>query len=121
MAKLPDDAIVVRGGQNLPENFAQGSGVTIDETGKLDDVSVNAGASASLEELTAPNEKTGYPGIVHNQVGTTTVGKVRAAGGQVEPSPRRNNPYHATLRGLTPEQASKLFRPTQRNPHKKKS
>jgi hypothetical protein len=27
MSALPDDAIVVRGGQNLPENFAQGSGV----------------------------------------------------------------------------------------------
>jgi hypothetical protein len=35
MGRLPDDALVVRGGQNLPENFAQGSGVTIDSGGKV--------------------------------------------------------------------------------------
>ena len=63
--------------------------------------SVNSAAGRSLTELTAPNPQTGYPGIPHNQVGVTTVGAVRAAGGDVTPSPSRTNPYHATLGGLT--------------------
>jgi hypothetical protein len=116
MAPLPDDALVVRGGQNLPAGFAQGSGVTVAAGGKLQGVSVNSAPGLSLRELTAPNPQTGYPGIPHNQVGVTTVGAVRAAGGEVTPSPTRANPNHATLSGLTPEQASNLFRPTVKNP-----
>lgn len=114
--RLPDDAIVIRGGQNLPESFAAGSGVTIDDTGLLDDVSVNAAAGVTPSDLTAADSGSGYPGIPHKQVGMTTVGAIRAAGGDVVPTPRRHNPYHATLKGLTPEQASVLFRPTVRNP-----
>jgi hypothetical protein len=30
MEPLLDDALVVRGGQNLPENFERGSGVTVE-------------------------------------------------------------------------------------------
>src|SRR5438105_3974124 len=116
MTPLPDDALVVRGGQNLPENFAQGSGVTAGAEGKLQGVSVNSGTTLSVEELTAAIPQTGYPGILNNQVGVTTVGEVRALGGDVVPSPTRSNPHHATLSGLTPEQASKLFRPTITNP-----
>jgi hypothetical protein len=70
-----------------------------------------------VQALTAPNPHTGYPGIPHNQVGATTVGAIRAARGDVLPSPTRTNPYHATLSGLTPEQASQLFRPTMKNPN----
>jgi hypothetical protein len=117
MEPLPDDALVVRGGQNLPANFADGSGVTVDPEGKVRDVSVNAGAGKSAKELAAPNSKTGYPGIPHNQIGVTSVGKVRAAGGDVTPSPTKRNPHHATLGGLTPEEASSLFRPTIKNPN----
>jgi hypothetical protein len=116
MSRLPDDAFVVRGGQNLPENFAQGSGVVIDPGGKLQGVSVNAAAGLSVQALTAPNPQSRYPGILNNQVGVTTVGEIRAAGGDVVPSPTRANTNHATLSGLTPEQASNLFRPTTRNP-----
>src|SRR5258708_6787752 len=107
--QLPGDALVVRGGQNLPDSFAQGSGVTIAEEGKVDGVSVNSASGASVADLTAPNSQTGYPGIPHNQVGVKTVGKVRVRGGEVVPLPTRTNPHHATLRGLTPEQASELF------------
>jgi hypothetical protein len=118
MVPLPDDAVVVRGGQNLPENFAQGSGVTVDAGGKVQDVSVNAAPGLSVKELTAPDARTGYPGVPHNQVGVTTVGKVRALGGDVVSSPRKRNPNHATLSGLTPEQASSLFRPTVKSPNR---
>ena len=120
MTPLPDEALVVRGGQNLPASFAQGSGVTVDAEGKLEGVSVNRALGLSVQELTAPNPQTGYPGIPHNQVGVTTVGAVRAAGGEVVPAPTRANPYHAILSGLTPEQASKLFQPTVKNPNRRK-
>jgi hypothetical protein len=116
MADLPDDAIVVRGGMNLPENFEQGSGVSLDSGGKLDGVSVNSAAGATVRELTAPNATTGYIGIKNNRVGVTTVGKIRAAGGDVAPSGTKKNPHHATLTGLTPRQASDLFGPTIKNP-----
>jgi len=116
MTPLPDDALVVRGGQNLPESFAQGSGVTVDSGGKVQGVSVNAASGLSVNELTAPDRQTGYPGIPHNQVGVTTAGKVRRLGGDVVASPRKKNPNHATLSGLTPEQAGDLFRPTIKNP-----
>jgi hypothetical protein len=109
--------LVVRGGQNLPSNFAQGSGVTTGGEGKLQGVSVNSAPGLSVQDLTAPNPQTGYPGIPHNQVGVSTVGAIRAAGGDVVPSPTRTNPHHATLSGLTPEQASGLFRPTVKNPN----
>ncbi|MBI3302424.1 MAG: flavoredoxin [Deltaproteobacteria bacterium] len=108
MASLPDEALVIRGGQNLPASFIQGSGVTVDAGGKIQGVSVNCAPGLSVQELTAPGLQTGYPGIPHNQVGVTTVGAIRAAG------------YYATLSGLTPEQASNLFRLTVKNPNKRK-
>ena len=117
MAPLPDEALVVRGGLNLPESFAMGSGVTINVDDKLQGVSTNAGPNLSLQQLTAANAQTGYPGIPHTQVGVTTVGAVRSAGGEVVASPTRTNPNHATLSGLTPVQASALFRPTVENPN----
>ena len=120
MPALPDDALVVRGGENLPDSFAQGSDVSIDAGGKVQGVSVNAATGLTAKELTAPNAQTGYPGIPHNQVGVTTVGKIRALGGVVELSSRKKNPNHATLGGLTPEQASELFRPTVKNLRRKK-
>jgi hypothetical protein len=120
MTPLPDDALVVRGGQNLPENFANGSGVTVEADGKLQGVSVNSAPGQSVEELTAPIPSTGYPGILNNQVGVTTAGAIRALGGEAVPSPTRTNPHHATLSGLTPEQASNLFRPTTTNPNRRK-
>jgi hypothetical protein len=117
---LPDDALVVRGGQNLPENFANGSGVTASAGGTLQGVSVNAAPGLSVQELTAANPQTGYPGILNSQVGVTTVGAIRAKGGDVIPSPARTNKNHATLSGLTPERASELFRPTVPNPSRRK-
>ncbi len=116
---LPDDALVVRGGQNLPDNFANGSGVTVSADGTLQGVSVNAAPGLSVQELTAANPQTGYPGILNNQVGVTTVGAVRAKGGDVVPSPTRTNKNHATLSGLTSQDASDLFRPTAPNPNRR--
>lgn len=120
MAQLPDDVLVVRGGQNLPENFAQGSGVTVGENGQLQGVSVNCAPGLPISELTAANPGTGYPGIPNNQIGVTTVGAIRAQGGAVVSSPTKTNSHHATLSGLTPKQASDLFQPTKPNPSRPK-
>ena len=62
MTPFPDEALVVRGGQNLPANFAQGSGVTGDAGGKIAGVSVHAAPGVSVQELTDPHPHTGYPG-----------------------------------------------------------
>jgi len=113
---LPDDALAVRGGENLPGRFLAGTGVVIDAAGKLNNVSVNCAPGRSVRELTGPNPNTGYRGIPNKQVGVTTVGAIRAAGGDVIPSPIPTNPNHATLAGITPDQASQLFRPTTPNP-----
>jgi hypothetical protein len=120
MESLPDDALVVRGGQNLTENFVKGSGVRVETEGTLQGVSVNSAHGATVEELTAAVPQTGYPGILNTQIGVTTVGAVRELGGSVVASPTRTNPSHATLSGLTPEQASRLFRPTILNPNRRR-
>ena len=88
--------------------------------GILQGVSVNSAPGATLEELTLANSQTGYPGILNNQVGMTTAGAIRRCGGTIVPSPTRTNPHHATLGGLTPEQASGLFQPTTPNPNRRK-
>ncbi|MEO8498839.1 MAG: polymorphic toxin-type HINT domain-containing protein, partial [Planctomycetota bacterium] len=61
---LPDDAIVVRGEQSLPENFSGGTGVITGPTGKLDGVSVRSARGTSAADLSA--------NIKHNQIGQTT-------------------------------------------------
>ena len=99
---LPDSALVCRGGQCTAENFAKAA-----EKG----VSVNSGAGKTIEELT----KT----IPNKQVGVTTVGDVRRAGGNVVPSPTASNPNHCDLCGLTPKVSERLFNPTVRNPNVK--
>jgi len=94
------------------DKFINGTGVTVDQNGILNGVSVNSAANKSLKELTA--------GIPHNKVGTTTVGDVRAAGGNVVASPTKSNPNHATLSGITPAKAETLMKPTVPNPSVKR-
>src|SRR4051794_10734870 len=100
MEPLPPDALVVRGGLCLPENFIQASGASVGAGGSVGGVSVNSAPGLSIKDLTAPNPQTGYPGILNNQVGVTTVGPIRACGGEVEASPSRTNANHATMSGL---------------------
>lgn len=113
LQQIPNDALVVRGGVCRPESFLTGSGVTLDDAGKLQGVSVQSRAGMTVEKLTIK--------IPNNQVGVTTAGEVRAAGGSVKADPvvNPNNPNHATLSGLTPEKASAIMT-VQPNPSKKK-
>jgi hypothetical protein len=101
---LPDEALVVRGGRNRPEDIARAFGVHPSGT---TGVSVESAAGLTLTELAA--------GIPHGQVGVATVGRVRAAGGDVIRTSGRS-PNHATLVGLTPGTTSALLTPTVPNP-----
>ncbi len=64
----------------------------------------------SVEELAAA--------MPHGQIGVTTVGAIRAAGGDVVRTSGRS-PHHATVVGLKPEEASGLLTPSIPNPAKK--
>lgn len=105
---LSDEALVVRGGVNTPEQFRIGSGVTIDRLGRLNGVSTHSADGVAVEELAR------Y--VPNNQIGVSTVGVVRAAGGDIVPKPSRNLPYHCEMSGITAETASRLFTPTSPNP-----
>jgi len=107
-ARLANDAVVCRGGTCTAERFASGSGVTLDSAGRLQGASVNSAPGAALEQLTST--------IPNKQVGVTTVGQIRALGGDVIPSATRKKPFHCTLCSITPQQAEQLFTPTIRNP-----
>jgi hypothetical protein len=101
---IPDNALVVRGGRNRPEDLRRGiqthpSGVT--------GASVECREGLSVAELAAA--------IPHGQVGVTTVGAIRAAGGDVVRTSGRS-PNHATLVGLSPDEASRLLTPVVLNP-----
>ncbi|EQA6820812.1 hypothetical protein ACX6N0_004552, partial [Salmonella enterica] len=58
----------------------------------------------------------------HNQIGVATVADIEKAGGTITLDGKLNSSNgsmmmnHATVDGLTAEQAEKLFRPTQPNP-----
>lgn len=102
---LSDNATVVRGGLNTVKSLKAGtdthpSGVT--------GVSVECG-TCSVKELAKP--------LPHNQIGVTTVGDVRNAGGDVIKT-SGNSPNHATLTGLTPEEMHQLLYPPIPNPYK---
>jgi hypothetical protein len=101
---VPDEALVVRGGKNRPEDILRGTGL---HPSGVVGISVECAIGISVEELAA--------GIPHRQIGITTVGKIRQAGGDViRTSGRRIS--HATLVGLTHEQTSELLNPTIPNP-----
>ena len=107
---LPDNALVCRGGTCTADRFAGGSGVTVNPDGTLSGVSVNSAPGASFDDLTTT--------IPNRQVGVTTVGDVRDAGGNVVRSPTVHNPYHSTLSGITTSRAERLFTTTRINPHR---
>src|SRR5262245_30010311 len=95
--RIPDEALVVRGGRNQPEDLRRGS--QTHPSGVIG-VSVECAVGLSAEELAAS--------LPHGQIGVTTVAAIRAAGGDVVRTSGRS-PHHATVVGLTPETASKLL------------
>ena len=105
---LSDSALVVRGGVPSVANLTKSAEV-INTDGTLSGVSVNSANGASIEDLSQ--------GIPNGQIGVTTVGDIRNAGGDVVPTPSDSNPCHCDMNGLTAEDASKLLK-AQPNPSK---
>src|SRR5437867_836798 len=104
--QLPDEALAVRGGRNLPTDIERG---TSTHPSGITGFSAECGEGLSVGQLSAF--------IPHGQVGVTTVGQIRAAGGNVVRTSGRT-PHHVTVTGLDPEEASPLFTPTIPNPAK---
>jgi len=84
---LPDNAVVVRGGESkagdLIKNQTKGSDGTL---------SANGGVGLSERELSI--------GLPQNKISITTVGELRAKGYDVVSSPTANNPNHVSI--ITP-------------------
>jgi len=79
---LSDDAFVVRGGLSTPETLQanlEGGGI-----------SANSAPRMSVDELS-------HNLVRYNKIGVTTVGDIRAIGGDVTPSPIATNLFHATI------------------------
>ena len=106
--KIPDNALVVRGGKNQANDIRRG---TDTHPAGVTGVSVESAEGIPVAELAET--------IPHTRIGITTVAEVRNAGGDVVRTAGKS-PYHATLTGLTPEQVSKLLTPTVPNPGRKK-
>lgn len=104
--QIPDEALVVRGGRNQPDDLRRGMGT---HPSGVTGVSVECAAGASVKALSAA--------IPHNQIGVTTAGAIRAAGGDVVRT-SGHSPSHATMTGLSPHEASRLLMPTIANPAK---
>lgn len=104
--KISNEALVVRGGRNRPEDIERAMGT---HPSGVTGISVESTVGLSVAELAAA--------IPYKQIGITTVGEVRQAGGDVIRTSGRS-PHHATLTGLTAEQISFLLIPTIRNPAK---
>ena len=102
--RIPDDAVVVRGGKNQTQDIRRGTGT---HPAGITGVSVECAEDVPMAELAKA--------IPHRQVGVTTVAAVRKVGGDVIRTTGRS-PYHATLTGLAPEHVSKLLTPTVPNP-----
>lgn len=94
----------------MPDNFRRGTGVATDADGLLREVSVQSAPGKTVWELSQK--------LLNGQIGISTVGKIREAGGDVVPDPMPGNPYHCLLYGIDAETAGSLFTPTIRNPHR---
>jgi len=111
---LANTDLVCRGGACSAESFRAGSGVVLNGDGTLNGISTQSAPSATLETLSRPFQ--------HNQVGVATVGDIEKAGGSITLDGRLNSANgemvmnHATVDGLSPEDAQRLFQPTQQNP-----
>lgn len=72
--------------------------MTIDTAGRAHGVSVQAGTEP-LETLVRGH-------IPHGQIGVTTAGEIRRAGGTIVRDPLPGNPWHCLVSCITPEDLS---------------
>jgi hypothetical protein len=113
VAKIADDAFVVRGGSATGANSAKGlAKATGQHPSGVVGFPVESGSGMTLCQLCA-----NLP-VYNSQIGATTAGAIRAAGGDVVRTPGRSA-THATVTGLSPDAASQLLTPTRSNPFPK--
>jgi hypothetical protein len=115
---LPESANVVRGGSDTTTGSKPGANSVAGLTtgtkpvppgtvgAGLTGFSAQSAPGASVADLAKSLPQT------QKQIGATTVGQVKGAGGDVVPTPRDYNPQHVTVTGLTPGTANKLLTPT---------
>jgi RHS repeat-associated protein len=109
--KLPDEAIVVRGGVAKPEQIEKGIGPHRDVPG-LTGFSAQSREGASVADLAAAGGVGGGP-FPHGQVSVTTVGNLRAIGCDVVPSPGGGANHVTVIPGsATPSQIASQFSQT---------
>ena len=106
ISRIPDEALVVRGGRNTPDDLNRGIGK---HPNGVFGVSVECREGLTAVELAAA--------IPHRQVGVTSVKAIRSLGGDVVRTSGRSA-NHATLVGLDPSELSLLLTPTP-NPARK--
>jgi RHS repeat-associated protein len=100
-ATIPSSALVVRGGNAANQTAAKIDGaIGPSRTPGITGFSAQCNGGTCLSTLSAP--------LRNNQVGVTTVGEIRAAGGGVVPTPGLGN--HVTVTNLPGEKASPLFK-----------
>jgi len=109
-ARLADDALVVRGGASSP-----GGGNSVEGIASATGTHPSGPHGFSAESANGATLCNLCANIPNAQVGVTTVGEIRAAGGNVVPTSGKS-PNHATVTGINPETANKLLTPTQPNP-----
>ena len=97
---IPDTALVVRGGQNRPEDIDIGTDM---HPSGIYGASVQCADGLTVEQLAAA--------LPQGRIGVTTVGEVRAAGGDVIRT-SGGSPHHATLTGISSGVISWLLTPT---------
>ena len=96
--RIPDDAVVIRGGRNRPDDIRRGTGT---HPSGVSGVSVECALGVPLGELAAL--------IPHSHVGVTSVGQIRAASGDVVRTSGRSR--HRAGVGTTPPQGKRTHLP----------
>jgi hypothetical protein len=104
--RIPDEALVVRGGTCSPEKLD--SALRKRHPSGVVGASVQSAADVPVEELARK--------IRNNQIGVTTAGEIRTAGGDVVRT--SGGGYHATVTGISAHALSRLLCPTRPNPTK---
>jgi hypothetical protein len=114
---LPNEALVVRGGSANPcgANSVEGIAAGTDtHPSGVTGFPVESAPGKSINQLVQESPTTSKYG----QIGCCTVGQIREAGGDVVPT-EGQSPNHATVTGVTPQQANQLLTPIIPNPVKK--
>jgi RHS repeat-associated protein len=100
-APLPDDTVVVRGGEADVGDMSIRAECGDPDTLKLYGLSVNAMPGLGKYELSKF--------LKNKQISTTTVGAIRDVGGDVLAAPTKTNPLHALVIGITAAALNRIY------------